>query len=99
MLLNECGRTLPLMSDATPKSLEQIRLAVIKLANGNLDDLRRHVQTAKRDWRDVIVAAETPEAMRVGLTNYDKLDEPSRSAIASRDRQQYLDWLKSNSKS
>jgi hypothetical protein len=58
LLVKECGRNLPMKADATPKSLEQIRLAVVKLANGNLDELRRHIQTAKSDWRDVIVAVE-----------------------------------------
>ena len=94
-LINECGRNLPFKAEATPQSLEQIRLAVVKLANGNLDDLRRHVQTAKSDWRDVIVAAETPEFMRLGVVDYDRLDEQSRAAVAARDRQQYLDWLES----
>jgi hypothetical protein len=57
LLIDECGRNLPFKTDATPRSLEQIRLAVVKLANGNLEELRRHVQTAKSDWRDVILAA------------------------------------------
>jgi hypothetical protein len=95
LLIKECGRNLPLKTNATPQSLEQIRLAVVKLANGNLEELHRHVQTAKSDWRDVIVPAESPEALRIGLVNYDRLDEQARSAIASRDRRQYLDWLKS----
>jgi hypothetical protein len=94
LLINECGRNLPFKAEATPQSLEQIRLAVVKLANGNLDDLRRHVQTVKSDWRDVIVAAETPEFMRIGVVEYDRLDEQSRAALRARDHKQYLDWLK-----
>ena len=58
LLVNECGRNLPFKADATPESLEQIRLAVIKLANGDLVELQRQVQTAKIDYRDVIAAAE-----------------------------------------
>jgi hypothetical protein len=94
LLINECGRNLPFKAEATPQSLEQIRLAVVKLANGNLDDLRRQVQTAKSDWRDVIVAAETPEFMRIGVVEYDRLDEQSRAALRASDHKQYLDWLK-----
>ena len=94
-LVNECGRNLPLKAEATSRSLDQIRLAVLKLANGDLDELRRQVQTAKSDWRDVIVAAENPEVMRIGLVGFDKLDANSRAAIIARDRQQYLDWLNS----
>lgn len=62
LLVNECGRNLPQKAEATSRSLDQIRLAVLKLANGNLDELRRHIQTAKSDWRDVIMAAESPES-------------------------------------
>ena len=58
LLVNECGGNLPFKSDATAQSLDQIRLAVIKLANGDLVELQRQVQTAKSDWRDVIAAAE-----------------------------------------
>lgn len=59
LLVNECGRNLPQKADATSRSLDQIRLAVLKLANGNLDELRRQLQTAKSDWRDVILEADS----------------------------------------
>jgi hypothetical protein len=95
LLVNECGRNLPLKADATSRSLDQIRLAIIKLANGNLDELRQHVQTAKSDWREVIVAAENPEEWSIGFSESEKLDEKTRREIAARDRQQYLDWLNS----
>jgi len=96
LLVNECGRNLPFKAEATSRSLDQIRLAVIKLANGNLDELRRQVQAAKRDWRDVIGAAETPEAMSMGFVAFDNLDAETRTGIAARDREQYQDWLNSH---
>jgi len=96
-LIKECGRNLPFKAGATSQSLDQIRLAVVKLANGKLDELRRQVQNAKSDWRDVITAAESPEAMRIGLVELDKLDETLRAAIKTRDRQQYIEWLNSGS--
>jgi len=95
LLIDECGRNLPFKADATPQSLDQIRLAVIKLANGNLDELRRHIRTAKSDWRDVIGAAETPEAMSLSFDEFDKLDVEARTEITTRDRRQYQDWLNS----
>lgn len=95
LLVSECGRNLPFKADATPQSLEQVRLAILKLAGGNLDKLRRQLQRAKIDWRDVIAEAENPEAMSMGVVEFERLDEKSRTAIATRDRQQYLDWLNS----
>ncbi len=35
-------------------NLRNTRLAVLQLSNGNLKDLKRYVQSAKRDFRDVI---------------------------------------------
>lgn len=95
-LVNECGRNLPQKAEATSLSLDQIRLAVLKLANGNLDELRRQVKIAKSDWRDVILVAESPEALSFGLVQLDKLDADSRAAITARDRQQYSDCLNSH---
>jgi hypothetical protein len=36
---------------------ERIRLAVLKLSNGNLEELRRAITEARQDWRDVLVWA------------------------------------------
>jgi hypothetical protein len=40
--------------DGSPR----VQLAVLKLADGNLEALRRSINTANRDYRDVLVAAE-----------------------------------------
>jgi len=56
-LRNECGDNLPLWKPATPAGLERIRFAVLKLSNGSLKDLRRAIDLAKTDWRDVLIAA------------------------------------------
>jgi len=96
LLIKECGRNLPFKNDAKPKHLEQIRLAVLKLANGNLEELRRHIQTAKSDWRDVILAAESPELVRAGLVEFYRMDKETQDAITERDRQQYVEWPESS---
>ena len=38
-----------------------MRLAVLKLSHGNLDELRDLIEMAKRDWRDVLLFADRPE--------------------------------------
>ena len=77
----------------TDEGLERLRLAVLKVADGSEDELRKQVEAAKSDWRDVISAAEYPEALRLGLVEYTKLSQTAREQIKKRDREQYLAWL------
>jgi hypothetical protein len=55
MLVDECGANLPLMDD--PELLERIRVAAIKMSDGDMAKLRQAVDVAKVDWRDLLVAA------------------------------------------
>jgi len=90
LLEQKCVR-FPLTED-TPEGLERNRLAVLKLSRGNLRELQTQIDAARIDWRDVLNAAEYPEASR-DLSAYHKLDQASREMVDQRDRQQYLDWL------
>jgi len=67
LLAQECGETLPLMSDATPQSLERVRFAVIRLSGGRLDRLRDALCLARRDWRDLLMAARFAEDVQAHL--------------------------------
>lgn len=58
LLVDECADNLPLYKPATPEGLERVRLAVLKISNGNQDKLLEAVLLAKRDWRDVLVWAD-----------------------------------------
>ena len=57
LLERDCGDGLPMTSHADLDFYDRIRLAVLKLSNGNLDTLRRQIENAHFDWRDVLVAA------------------------------------------
>lgn len=58
LLAHECGETLPLFGNAaTPVSLERIRFAAIRMSGGDLEHLRRAIELAQTDWRDLLVAA------------------------------------------
>lgn len=70
-----------------------MRLAVVKLAGGSLAELRRQVEVAKQDWRDVLGPAKYPEAMKLGLVEASKLAEEARQQLEARDRRQYEEWL------
>lgn len=65
LLTTQCADNLPLWVDATARGLERIRFAVLKLSNGDLTELHRHVQVAQVDWRDVLVAAGFAHSTRV----------------------------------
>jgi hypothetical protein len=57
MLVEECGGNLPFCGDSTPEELERIRYAAMKLSNGCVADLRRAIELAKTDWRDLLMGA------------------------------------------
>ena len=57
ILLDECGNNLPFCTKSDEYELERVRFAVLKLSNGNLNELQRAVDLAKVDWRDVLMAA------------------------------------------
>ena len=66
----------------------RVRLAILKLSEGNLDNLRLLVESAKRDYRDVLAWAEYPNAM----TSLPLL--PPRLS-RDKDLKQYQVWLQS----
>ncbi len=55
ILIDGCGDDLPLVP--SPAEIERIRLAVLKLAEGDVHVLPDHLGMARVDWRDVLVAA------------------------------------------
>lgn len=57
LLEQECGTNIPFCEDSTSESMERIRFAALRISNGKLDELRRAVETAKFDWRDLLLAA------------------------------------------
>lgn len=71
----------------------RVRLAILKNAGagGDLEALRREVNTAKQDPRDAMVGAE------YGRQAHELFDmEPKkRKRLAAEDQAEYLAWLKS----
>lgn len=68
-----------------------VSLACLKLARGNLDELRTAVIVASKDWRDVLAPAEYPGwGEKIGL--YDASPD-LQEAIVKSDWEQYQAWL------
>jgi hypothetical protein len=57
ILETECGNNVPFSEKETSYGLERLRFAALKLSKGNMENLCSAVNLAKRDWRDLLVAA------------------------------------------
>jgi hypothetical protein len=61
LLRQDCGFNLPGLSNWTAeeavRGLERVRLAALKVSNGNLATLREAIMLARTDWRDLLVGA------------------------------------------
>ncbi len=69
----------------------RVQLAVLKLAAGRLDQLRRQIETAKFDCRDVLAPAEYPRySCEIG---FDDVLASLRQAVIDDDWRQYESWL------
>ena len=70
----------------------RVHVAALKLANGSPEKLKRAIETAKRDYRDVIAAAEYPEYRRTwGVI---ELSRKEAERIVNADWAQYEEWLR-----
>jgi hypothetical protein len=58
ILASECGSTTPFLETLEPIELERFHFAALKLSGGDVEKLRTAVNLAKRDRRDLLVAAD-----------------------------------------
>jgi len=57
ILSTECGNHLPFLKKLDATGLERVRFAALKQSKGDLEKLKQAIILAKRDWRDLLVAA------------------------------------------
>ena len=58
MLDEQCGNNLAFATELDARALERYRFAALKLSGGDLEKLREAVTLAKKDWRDLLMAAD-----------------------------------------
>lgn len=58
LLKNDCGNNLPFCKNATPHQMERIRFAAMKVSGGMVNELKKVIDLAKADWRDLLINAE-----------------------------------------
>jgi hypothetical protein len=66
-----------------------VQLAALRLANGDVPRLRSAIESAKSDFRDVILWAVYPSYIKSGRN----LSERQRRRMSESDRQQFQEWL------
>jgi hypothetical protein len=74
-----------------------VQLAALKLADGNVPRLRTEIESAKRDYRDVIMPAVCPSYSKIGgILRQDRRgpSERERRKVFESERRQYEDWIK-----
>ena len=91
------AEVLQLLDSEVPSfsGLERMQLDILKLSNGNLDQLRYYIDVARsdQDSMKVIKLAEYPESSQRDIHDKDLFWEPHKREI-ERDFRQYLKWLK-----
>lgn len=71
----------------------RVRVAILKLSDGRLDQLETYVRLAQQDFRDVLAEAEYPEALRQPMW---RLPAEAARRIREADRAQFLAWLRAH---
>jgi hypothetical protein len=71
----------------------RVQLAALKLANGHMDSLRRYIDAAKSDYRDVLVPAEYPKYWKA-TSRGRGLSKHARHQLFESDRKRYENWLR-----
>src|SRR5690348_16640358 len=67
LLAEECGNNLPFLENLNEQGLERFQFAALKLSGGDLWELRSAIELAKKDWRDLLMAAGFGEDTRAHL--------------------------------
>lgn len=67
LIERDCGNDLPFLKKATPAELERYRFAALKISEGDIAKLRRAVEVANQDWRDLLVGAGFADSVTAHL--------------------------------
>ena len=86
---------LSILQDLGRRPSPRVCLAVLKLADGDVDELRHYTKIAIDDYRDVIALAEYPRYFREVVNA--NVAEPVQYAIIDDDWNQYREWLERKS--
>jgi len=87
----KADEALAILESYGTESWHRIRLALLKISNGDIEMLRSYTRGAQSDYRNTLLAAEFPEECQASS----KTPPAELAAIRKRDREQYEAWLHS----
>ena len=93
---NDPAAILQLLDNEVPaRERERMQLNVLKLSNGDMDQLRHYIDLAKseREFIKVTGLAEYPKSSRRDINDMNLFDAAHKRLI-EKDFRQYLNWLK-----
>jgi hypothetical protein len=67
----------------------RVRLAILKLSDNSVREVRKNTQYAKEDFRDILAWAESPNLGKV----WNQPDGPEKQKVIDLDRANYSKWL------
>lgn len=67
----------------------RVKLAVLKLANTDINEIRKYVDMAKQDYRDILAWAEYPRQSK----KWSMPDGSKKKTLIEADRVEYEEWL------
>jgi hypothetical protein len=68
------------------------RLDALKLSEGSLEKLKEQIGEARRDFREVVMPAETPRIF-VDVVAYARLSEDEKDRTSEEDLNEFLSWV------
>jgi len=71
------------------QEVPRVRLAVLKLANTDINEIRKYVGKAKQDYRDILAWAEYPRQSK----KWSMPDGSKKKTLIEADRVEYEEWL------
>ena len=74
----------------TESGKNRISLAILKLANGNLEDVEKYIEVSNVDFRDIIFQAEYPRCSELG---FEAIENPEIRKVYLEDWEEYTKWL------
>ena len=90
------AQILQLLDDYTPDfwGLERMQLNILKLSNGNLEQLHHYLKVAnsQTEFIKVIQMAESPESSRI--VDQKEIGWGKHKKLVKKDYRDYLNWLK-----
>ena len=86
------GLVMSILAEYGDRESYRVMLAALKMSDGKLDELKRQIELARCDYRDVIAPAEYPGYSRQ-WSRVSQMSQPKIRKIIEQDWKQYQTWL------